>query len=257
MLKLTKTLLSAGVVLASASAAIAGDPPQALGLVATAEPIPIHCESAECSVNLSAFCLQQKRRSPAPTDLYRQAATGTVQISARTLDGAQVILDEKDLTFRPDPEYTSVRVSIPRAAVATLDIGTLRLTVGKRASLLPVEAPVSAGLDAAIGPHRDIAARFFENGESRTKAVHMVNRLMNELSRTSPANQTERQSAWKKAGNAQPDAAVKQWIGELYRNCGKAADASPYLSVRQCLADWHHRSLSNTNKSFWAALAGV
>jgi len=168
-----------------------------------------------------------------------------------------VILDEKDLTFRPDPEYTSVRVSIPRAAVATLDIGTLRLTAGKRASLLPVEAPANVGLDAAIGSHRDIAARFFENSDSRTKAVHMVNRLMNELSRTSPANQTERQSAWKKAGNAQPDAEVKQWIGKLYRNCGKAADASPYLSVRQCLADWHHRSLSNTNKSFWAAPAGV
>ena len=96
MLKLTKTLLSAGVVLASASAAIAGDPPQALGLVAAAEPIPIHCKGAECSVNLSAFCLQQKRRSPAPTDLYRQAATGAVQVSTRTLDGAQVILDEKN-----------------------------------------------------------------------------------------------------------------------------------------------------------------
>ena len=75
-----------------------------------AEPVPIHCESAECSVNLSAFCLQQKRRSPALTDLYRQAATGSIQVSARTLDGAQVILDEKDLTFRPDPEYTSVRI---------------------------------------------------------------------------------------------------------------------------------------------------
>ena len=99
-----------------------------------------------------------------------------------------MILDEKDLTFRPDPEYTSVRVSIPRAAVATLDIGTLRLTAGKRASMLPVEAPANVGLDTAIGPHRDIAAHFFENSESQTKAVHIVNRLMNELSRTSPAN---------------------------------------------------------------------
>jgi len=85
----------------------------------------------------------------------------------------------------------------------------------------------------------------------------MFNRLMNELSRMSPANQTERQSAWKKASNAKPDAEVKQWIGKLYRNCEKASDASPYLSVRRCLADWHHRLLSNTNKSSWAALAGV
>jgi hypothetical protein len=257
MLKLTKSLLFVGVFLATTSAATAGDPPQALGLVATAEPIPIHCEGAECSVNLSAFCLQQKRRSPAPSDLYRQATAGAVQVSARTLGGAQVILDEKDLTFRPDPEYTSVRVSIPRAAVTTLDIKTLRLTVGRRASLLPIEAPASAGLDAAIGPHREIAARFFEKSDSRAKAVHMVNRLINELPRTSASNPSQRHSAWEKASNAQPNGDERQWVDELYRNCGKAADASPYLSVRQCLADWHHRSLSNTNKSFWSALAGV
>ena len=101
------------------------------------------------------------------------------------LDAAQVILDEKDLTFQPDPEYTSVSVSIPRAAVVTLDIETLRLTVGKRTSVLPIEVSANVGLDAAIGPHRDIAAHFFENSEFQTKAVHMVNRLMNELSRTS------------------------------------------------------------------------
>ena len=99
-----------------------------------------------------------------------------------------MILDEKDLTFRPDPEYTSVRVSIPCAAVVTLDIRTLRLTAGKRASMLPVEAPANVGLDAAIGPHRDIAARFFKNSESQTKVVHMDERLKDELSRTSPAN---------------------------------------------------------------------
>ncbi len=61
MLKLTKALLSGGVFLATASTAAAGDPPQALGLVATAEPVPFHCDGAECSVNLSALCLQQKR----------------------------------------------------------------------------------------------------------------------------------------------------------------------------------------------------
>lgn len=257
MLKLMKTLLFVSVIVTTGSTAKAGDPPQALGLVATAKPIPIYCDAAECSAYLSAFCLQQKRRSPVPSDLYRQAADGTVQVSARTLDGAQVILDGKELTFRPDPEYTSVRVSISRSVVTALDIKTLQLTVRKNASLLPIEAAASADLDAAIGAHRDIAARFFENSDSRTRAVHMVNRLMNELPRTSSSNQKERQSAWKKAGNAQSDASVKQWIGELYRNCEKAADASPYLNLRQCLADWHHRSLSNTNKLFWSALTGV
>jgi hypothetical protein len=68
-----------------------------------------------------------------------------------------VVLDEKDPTFRSDSEYISVHASIPPTALATLNIGTLRLSAGNRSALVPVEAPVSAGLDATIEPRRDIA----------------------------------------------------------------------------------------------------
>jgi hypothetical protein len=49
----------------------------------------------------------------------------------------------------------------------------------------------------------------------------MINRLMNELHRTSSSNPAERQTALEKAGNALPDAGVKQSISELYQTADK------------------------------------
>ena len=104
MLKLMKTLLPVRIILATAFVAMAGDLSKALGLVATAEPVPICCNAAECSINLLAFCIQQKCQFPTPSDLYRPAATHTIQVSAQTLEAAQALLDEKVLTFRSESE---------------------------------------------------------------------------------------------------------------------------------------------------------
>lgn len=257
MLKLAKSVLSASIVFGAIAPALAGEPPQALGLVATAEPIPINCEGTHCTANLSAFCLQQKRRSPSPTDRYRQAAAGKAVITAKSRSGETITVDGLDMTFQPDPEYTSVRVSIAHKDIAHLDANTLRVAVGNQASLLPVGYTLGADADAAVGPHREVAAQFFENNTERTEAVQMVNRLINALPRTARTGQAERQSLWDKTQKLQSEHKVEEWIGTLYRNCGKAADMSPRLTLRKCLANWHHRSLSKTNKTFWSALAGV
>jgi hypothetical protein len=102
MPQLMKTLLSVGIVLATTSVTIAGEPPKAFELFATAEPLPIRYDTAEYSINLSALCTQQKLRSSAPSDLYRPAATDTVHVNALTLKSAQASLNEKGLTFRSE-----------------------------------------------------------------------------------------------------------------------------------------------------------
>ena len=38
--------------------------PQALGLVATAEPAPMQCRDGLCTAYISAFCLEEHRKSP-------------------------------------------------------------------------------------------------------------------------------------------------------------------------------------------------
>jgi hypothetical protein len=102
MPQLMKTLLSVGIVLATTSVTIAGEPPKAFELFATAEPLPIRYDTAEYSINLSVLCTQQKLRSSVPSDLYRPAATDTVHVNALTLKSAQASLNEKGLTFRSE-----------------------------------------------------------------------------------------------------------------------------------------------------------
>lgn len=133
------------------------------------------------------------------------------------------------------------------------------LTVAPNASLVPIGVEESDAMAVATGAHRRIAAEFFDNGDKRAKAVRLAARLMNALPRGGRLDPGQRQTVWRDAAgtSAQSNGSAREWIGEVYRNCAKAADASPRHTLRRCLADWHHQSLSKTNRSFWSALAGV
>lgn len=259
MTKLLTSLLFLGFAAAIASPAAAAKWPQALGLVATAMPVPMQCQDGRCDAVLSAFCLQQKRRSPSPADLYAPTRADHVRLAIHTADGRMIPLDGARAEFRPDPEYTSVRISISANVLSGLAGAEIRVSVASHASLVPVGADETDALRAATGPHRQIAAGFFENGDTRTNAVDLANRLLNALPRNGRLASAQRQSVWRRtvraAGDVDPQA--RQWIGELYRNCGKAADMSERHTLRRCLGAWHHRSLSGTNKTFWSALPGV
>src|SRR5260370_31967508 len=69
-----------GLALASGFAFAAHAAPQALGLVASSEPLPLICEGGECQVHLSAFCLQEAREIPPLETSYRLGAPTSVKL---------------------------------------------------------------------------------------------------------------------------------------------------------------------------------
>jgi hypothetical protein len=260
MMKLAYSMLT--VVLFAFLAALptqATEPPQALGLVATTDPVPLTCSAYECEIVVSAFCLQQARRSPSPDDLYRPVRDDMIRFSLGVKGGSLTALDALPMSIRPDPEYTSVRLIVRRPASLEAESVSVWLTVAPNASLVPIGGEESNSMAVATGAHRRIAAGFFDNGDKRAKAVRLAARLMNALPRNGRLDPAQRQSVWQDAAGASAlgDGSVHKWIGEVYRNCAKAADASQRHTLRRCLADWHHQSLSKTNRSFWSALAGV
>jgi len=118
MMKLAYSMLT--VVLFAFLAALptqATEPPQALGLVATTDPVPLTCSTYECEIVVSAFCLQQDRRSPSPDDLYRPVRDDMIRFLLGEKGGTSTALDVPPMSIRPDPEYTSVRFVIRRPAV--------------------------------------------------------------------------------------------------------------------------------------------
>ncbi len=189
--------------------------------------------------------------------MYCEAKSGDVRVVASTLDGMEVTLPSDALAFQPDPEYTVVTVSFLTSSAPDIDPTSVRLTISPGTSLVPLGVTSNTALKTAIGAHREVAQKFFENGDDRGKAVRLVNRLINELPRTARADASVRNSALQRANQTERAPAFREWVRQVYRNCGKSAETSKRFTVRRCLVDWHHRSMSKTNQKFWSALAGV
>ena len=77
-------LAALALVFASHGAAAA---PQMLALVASATPIPIHCSSAGCGAELTAFCLEEGRDAPQYGTAYRTLRDQDITIVMRHSDG--------------------------------------------------------------------------------------------------------------------------------------------------------------------------
>src|SRR5260221_8692867 len=138
---MTKALLLAaamGLGLAGAAPALAA--PQALGLVAsTGGPTPLDCSGNECSALFSAFCLQEARPAPAQGDAYAPAPGSAVTLLATRADGSTLRLPGAAyLRFSTLVGFTSMRIVLPRASLATLGAITVAVEVGPRATMLPV-----------------------------------------------------------------------------------------------------------------------
>ncbi|MEC8135555.1 MAG: hypothetical protein VX107_05315 [Pseudomonadota bacterium] len=80
MARLTHTILAAAFTGALSVSAAAAGQPQALGLVASADPVPMRCEAGTCRAVLSSVCLHQDHRSPSAADAYRMARPDTVRL---------------------------------------------------------------------------------------------------------------------------------------------------------------------------------
>ena len=74
--------------------AAAAKSPQAHGLVAVVEPVPMKCKNGVSDTVVPAFCLEQHRRSPFSIDIYREAKRGDVRVVARTFAGLGVTAEQ-------------------------------------------------------------------------------------------------------------------------------------------------------------------
>src|SRR5260221_3562624 len=109
-----------GLALASAFAFAAHAAPQALGLVASSEPLPLICEGGECQVHLSAFCLQEAREIPPLGTSYRLVAPRSVKLLLTTAAGREVEAPAAGTgNLTNYPALTAIRASVAYPALAT------------------------------------------------------------------------------------------------------------------------------------------
>ena len=253
-------------VLAIAFAPASHAAPQLLGLVASAEPIPMTCESGKCSAEISAFCLEQSRSGPLDGTAYEAVDWRGLTLVATAADGSVRRLPASPyLRVTAARGYSAVTASVDEEVRERLGAAKLALAVARRVTLVPVAtagdpSPLTGKeIGEATANLRPIASDVFESGErSDMVTARVLNRLINALPRMAGGvalDLAAPDGLWDKVvgggprlGNA--DAGIAQ-AALAYESCRRGAHFVQGLTLRRCLEASHDALMSSLNEEYW------
>lgn len=232
--------------------------PQVLAVIASAEPVPLTCDHRDCGAEFTSYCLQKARRSPDKGTPYYLHDPRSVRLEGVTADGRVVRLPLDGLEVVSERYHAAVRMSVPRATLATYQVTSLRIAVGEKATLIPepVEGerhPITEDeIAMATGPLRDVGAAIVEAGDERLGAARVTSLVINALPRHGRADAALRQSVWAEAA---PGADTQGYLlaRDGFERCQSITMAG-MMSLRQCLGSLHDAFVSKLNKEYWRAV---
>ena len=265
-----RTIAALSLALAAttfAASEIRAETPQALGLVATTQPAPMQCEDGLCTAYLSAFCLEEHRKSPQARTAYRLADKTEVTLLVETAAGDTLRLPGRDwLGFKTRTLFTGVEASVDQARIAKLNPVKLSIEVGLLASMLPVVATgdktahSAEEIAMATGPYRQVAERYFEGDVEMAAAVSLTANIINSLPKTGSVSEERRIQtmidAFATLETIEAGERTRAVVGGIMRSCERHA----YYGVdtmRQCLELKHSGLQADSNRTFWGSLGGV
>ncbi|GHD39131.1 hypothetical protein GCM10017083_00640 [Thalassobaculum fulvum] len=249
-------------------------PPQVLGLIASAEPIPLTCTDGACTALVSSFCLQEDRPPPSAGQRYDTAGAGDVTLVVRRTDGTETEFSAAGLLgYVSEGDFTRTRVELPAKRLASLGAAEVAVRIAPLVSLMPrTEIAPSAAVAArdaetAEGAPRFAAEAFFKPGSPRADAAVTLSRLINLLPATGPVR-TESAGAISAAaakawGQVQASGALRSVSQEGVERartevdrCAAYADMGFKITLRGCLAKSHDRTMREVNEELWKSQPG-
>lgn len=250
------SLLLLGTALGASQAAAA---PQALGLIARADPVTLQCERGECGVELTAFCVERYRTSPQPGTAYYLHDPDTVAIEGVRHDGTTIALDIAELfTITTERGHSAVRMSVPSTVLERFDVAAVRVSVKQTATLIPDPVPgdpnpqTDVDILLAAGPLRTAATAILDNGGERIDAARITSSVINLLPRHGRASDAERGGVWQ-AGSPPARAPGYDLARQAFDHCS-IMTRSGMQSLRQCLGSKHDSFVGELNTRYWHAL---
>ncbi|MFI4987328.1 MAG: hypothetical protein ACHQF3_07790 [Alphaproteobacteria bacterium] len=251
-------LASLGLAFAAGSAAAA---PQMLGVVASADPVPMHCEDGTCRAELSAFCLQKERSMPEDGTSYEALDPAKLVLVVKAADGARYSLPaEGYVHLASRRSQVAVEVSLPESAARALGAVELAVAVAPNLALMPVVAADDASpfRPAEVAQARATLAAadgLFARDTTRTRMAHLLNRLVNALPGDSGADPAVAERAWQRVTGVRlavdgSDPVLAE-AAQIYQSCRLGlADIWP-PGLRHCLEASHDAVMGGINADFW------
>ncbi len=263
-------VLTALIAFAALGSGAAQAAPQALALVATEGKVGLVCEGRECSAELTSFCLDAGRFSPAPGTAYHLAGAAEVRVIGTTQDGRTLALDARSyLRFESARRHLAVRVSVDRAALEALGISRAEIEIAENVALLPVPRPgdpdpITEG-EAALfsGPLRQLGSLVVDGNGERMQAARVTSGMINLLAPRDGAGAPGGESGggealWRRATAARGadslSPAARERARGAFELCRFVASVGGPSSLRRCLREQHDGFVDFLNSNFWKAV---
>lgn len=256
--------LSGAIAAVALSATPAQAAPQGLGLVATAQPVPMLCDADGCIAQLSSFCLQRNRKSPNYGTRYHVVAGGGLWLHLTDAGGGRRTVSAAGFAQLVSSRgNTAVEVRVSAADRSTLGAVAMDVEVGPLVTLLPEPAPgdadpISAAEAAfAAGPARRLATDIFDSPAALGDSLNILDRAINAVSARARLDDEARRALWARVAGAPLDPAAgdgAEPAAQVFAACLDDLARGMVHGLRNCLEGRRDELLIRANTRLWRAL---
>lgn len=236
--------------------------PQGLGLVATAQPVPMICDDDGCVAQLSSFCLQRERMSPNYGTPYFVAGGAGLWLHLTDAGGGHRTVPAEGLarlvaTFG----NTGIEARVSTADMAALGAVEISVEVGNLVTLFPESVaddpnPITAAEGAfARGPARRLAADIFDSPSALGDTINILDRAINSITTFSRLSDEGRRDLWSRVAGVAREAEVDNRAAEVFSACLDDLRRQMVFGLRNCLEGRRAELLIRANLRLWNGLA--
>lgn len=240
--------------------------PQALGIVATADPLPMMCDATGCRVELSTFCLQEAREAPARGTRYRPSHGEEILATLVAVDGSRRRIPVGDwVTVESARGFSAVNLALPAGLWLRSRVVAATLEIGRHVALEPMPVagdPMSQAPDElarATGATRLLASRIFDDHTAEGDAARLIERMINALPEGRPLARETDGRVWRLGAGGDPArAAGAEGIALarlLHDSCVSLVAIGQHADMRHCLQDEVDALMARGSIALWAAAA--
>lgn len=244
--------------------ATANAAPQSLGLVATAEPVPMICGDDGCVAQLSSFCLQRDRKSPDYRTPYYVAGRTGLRLHLTDADGGHRTIPAQGLARLVSARgYTAIEASVSAGDMAALGALEISVEVGKLVTLFPEPVaddpnPITSAEEAFVkGQARRLAAGIFDSPGGLGDTIGILDRSINSVTGFSRLSDEDRRDLWSRVAGAPLGAAADigtRRAAGVFSACLDDLARRMIFGLRNCLEGRRDELLIHANIQYWKDL---
>jgi hypothetical protein len=231
--------------------------PQILGLIATAEPVPLTCADGVCRAEFSSVRLQRDRDMPKEGTVYNLVGD-QVSLVITNKDGSERRMSAANLVGLQSAEtYTAVIIAVPHDFVGS-DASRVAISVDRMAAAVPaaerddINPLTEAEIAMVTGPKLKIAARTIEAKPRQAGSARITMRMINAADKD-PSRFVD--ELWREAAaDQQVGCAAAIRAAGIVRMCRLMNAAGHAPDLKDCLFGHHHGTMLDLTTQVWNRL---